>query len=208
MAQYTIAKINVFMGVPKDDVQRNCDTARQIFDTLGSVGETSSLERLGNTSRWGNLNGVSSWTIVFLVHCLKSKEKLGIYKALQFLGDVILSQRDDCIGGVYPDGCPLQQNRMCAQTWRYFYGKHNMLKAVELWETTKLFFERSNQAKQVEHVNHRLTGVSENVLKQHRKILVHLAELNPLSGTIEDMDEIEDVEGLELGGGNRDLIVV
>jgi hypothetical protein len=114
MAQYTIAEINVFMGVPKDGVQRNCDTARQIFDTLGLVGEVTMydmiladlhlgnllvakalfekcvkfvgsseiisycLERLGNTSRWGNLNGISSWTIVFLVHCLKSKEKLGI----------------------------------------------------------------------------------------------------------------------------------
>jgi hypothetical protein len=41
--------------------------------------------------------------------------------------------------------------------------------------------------------------------------LVHLAELNPPSGTVEDMDErseIEDVEGLELGDGSRDLIVV
>ncbi|KAJ7894018.1 hypothetical protein B0H13DRAFT_1886182 [Mycena leptocephala] len=200
MAQYTIAKINVFMGVPKDDVQRNCDTARQIFDTLGLVGETSSLERLGNTSRWGNLNGVSSWTIVFLVHCLKSKEKLGIYKALQFLGDVILSQRDEYTSisllTVALEGLP---------RWTSIAAEQN---AVELWETAKLFFERSNQAKQVEHVNHRLTGVSENVLKQHRKFLVHLAELNPPSGTIEDMDEIEDVEGLELGGGNRDLIVV
>jgi hypothetical protein len=82
---------------------------------------------------------------------------------------------------------------------------------VELWETAKLFFERSNQAKQVEHVNLRLASVSENVLKQHRKNLAHLAELNQLSGTVEDMDEIskiEDVEGLELGDGSRDLIVV
>ncbi|KAJ7903853.1 hypothetical protein B0H13DRAFT_1882054 [Mycena leptocephala] len=127
----TIVEINVFMGVPKDDVQRNCDKAGQIFDTLGLVGEVTTcdmiladlhlregnllvakalfekcvkfvgsseiisycLERLGNTRRWGDLDGVSSWTTVFLVHCLKSKEKqLRIYKALEFLGDVILSQ--------------------------------------------------------------------------------------------------------------------
>jgi hypothetical protein len=138
---------------------------------------------------------------------------------LQFLGDVILSQGDEYTSisllTVALEGFT-QMDVHCSRTECVLrLGDismgNNMLKAVELWETAKLFFERSNQAKQVEHVNHRLTGVSENVLKQHRKILVHLAELNPPSGTVEDMDErseIEDVEGLELGDGSRDLIVV
>jgi hypothetical protein len=33
----------------------------------------------------------SSWTTVFLVHSLRQKEKVGIHKALQFLGDVFLA---------------------------------------------------------------------------------------------------------------------
>jgi hypothetical protein len=229
------------MGVPKDDVQRNCDKARQIFDTLGLVGEVTMcdmiladlhlregnllvakalfekcvkfvgsseiisycLERLGNTSRWGDLNGFSSWTTVFLVHCLKSKEKLGIYKALQFLGDVILSQGDEytfislltvALEGFTQMDVHCSRAECVLRLGDISMGNSNMLKAVELWETAKLLFERSNQAKQVEHVNQRLAGVSENVLKQHRKNLVRLAELNPPSGTVEDMDEISEIE--------------
>jgi hypothetical protein len=134
---------------------------------------------------------------------------------LQFLGDVILSQGDEytsislltvTLEGFTRMDVHCSRTECVLRLGDISMG-NNMLKAVELWETAKLFFERSNQAKQVEHVNLRLASVSENVLKQHRKILVHLAELNPPSGTVEDMDEFEDVEGLELGGGNRDLIV-
>jgi hypothetical protein len=57
--------------------------------------QTYCLERLGDTSYWDDLDGMSSWTTVFLVHSLKRKEKLGIYKALQFLGDIFLSQSNE-----------------------------------------------------------------------------------------------------------------
>jgi hypothetical protein len=44
--------------------------------------QTSCLEWLGDASCWGGLDGMSNWTTVFLVHSLKRKEKVGIYKAL------------------------------------------------------------------------------------------------------------------------------
>ncbi|KAJ7823734.1 hypothetical protein B0H13DRAFT_1919503 [Mycena leptocephala] len=53
------------------------------------------LERLGNTSCWGAPNWMSGWTTVFLVHSVQRQEKLGIYKALQFLGDAFLAQDDE-----------------------------------------------------------------------------------------------------------------
>jgi tetratricopeptide (TPR) repeat protein len=68
------------------------------------------LERLGDVTRWNILPCPSSWTIVYFVHSLKFKEKLGIHKALQFLGDIFHSHNDEetaTIEGFYPDGCPL-----------------------------------------------------------------------------------------------------
>jgi hypothetical protein len=38
---------------------------------------------------------MSSWTTVYLAHSIKFKEKLGINKALQFLGDIFLVQADE-----------------------------------------------------------------------------------------------------------------
>jgi hypothetical protein len=132
LALLNVAEIDVMIGAPKDDVQRNCDRARKMFNTLGYVEgvalcdvnladlylregnslaaktilkrcltleyseiQTYCLERLGNNSYWGDLDGISSWTAVYLVNSLQRKEKLGIYKAFQFLGDVFLSQNDE-----------------------------------------------------------------------------------------------------------------
>ncbi|KAJ7937436.1 hypothetical protein B0H13DRAFT_2261428 [Mycena leptocephala] len=55
---------------------------------------TYCLERLGDANRWGAYN-LSNWTTVFLVYSVRRNEKLGIYKALQFLGDIFLAQYDE-----------------------------------------------------------------------------------------------------------------
>jgi tetratricopeptide (TPR) repeat protein len=157
-ALFNVAEIDVSIGAPKDDVQRNCDTARRTLDTLGDVEgvtlcdiiladlqlregnllaaqtiyercfklslvwsqtTTYCLERLGDACCWGDLDGMSRWTTVFLVHSLKRKEKIGIYKALKFLGDVFLSHNDRHTAislfnsrsrRIYPDGYPSQQS--------------------------------------------------------------------------------------------------
>jgi hypothetical protein len=44
--------------------------------------QTSCLERLGDASCGGGLDGMLNWTTIFLVHSLKRKEKVRIYKAL------------------------------------------------------------------------------------------------------------------------------
>jgi tetratricopeptide (TPR) repeat protein len=54
------------------------------------------LELLSDMSRWHNApNWQPSWPTVFLVHSLKLNQKLGIYQALQFIGDVALVQNDE-----------------------------------------------------------------------------------------------------------------
>jgi hypothetical protein len=57
----------------------------------------------------------------------------------------------------------------------------NLLRAVELWETARLLFERSSQAKQIEHIDQRLAGVNEDMLGQNYGV-----------------NHLEDMEGLNL----------
>jgi hypothetical protein len=91
-------------------------------------------------------------------------------------------------------------------------GHGDPLKAVEFWENARPLFERSSHAKQVQHINERLAGISEDVLEQHRNNLAHLVELNVPSGTVEELeDDLSDIEELDrdIGDGKElDLIVV
>jgi hypothetical protein len=43
-----------------------------------------------------------------------------------------------------------------------------ILKAVEFWEAARPLFERSSQAKQVQHIDDRVANISRDVLEQHR----------------------------------------
>jgi tetratricopeptide (TPR) repeat protein len=245
-ALLSVAEIDVSIGVPKDDVQRSCDTARKIFNTAGRVAEVTMcdmiladlylregsllaaktlfrkcikislgrseiisycLERLGCGSHWGAHDQMSSWTVVFLVHSLWQKKKLGIHRALQFLGEIFLAQDDEPTaislftvaleGFTYMDvhrsraECMLQLGDISK-------GQGDLLKAVKLWESARPLFERSSQTKQVHHVDERLAGVGEDVLHQYRKNLACLAELNVPSVTVGDVDNESDIEDMEV----------
>jgi tetratricopeptide (TPR) repeat protein len=250
LALVNVAELDVMIGGPKGDVQKNCDTARKIFHTIGyaagvtmcdiilanlylregdaltakniferciklTVGAnreilSSCLEQLGDASRWGALDGMSSWTTIFLVNSLKRKEKLGIYKALRSLGDIFLAQHDE------HTAISLFKIALEGFTWMDVHHSRaecmlrlgdiskahgDLLKAVELWEAARPLFQRSSQAQQVQHVNQRVTGISKDVLKQHRNNLARLAELNAPAGTVEELeDDLSDIENLDKMG--------
>ncbi|KAJ7919793.1 P-loop containing nucleoside triphosphate hydrolase protein [Mycena leptocephala] len=245
-ALLNVAEIDVMLGAPKDDVQRDCDRARKMLDTLGDVEgvilcdvnladlhlregnslaakiilvrclkvsleysqiQTYCLERLGDASCWGGLDGMSNWTTVFLVHSLKRKENLGIYKALQFLGDISLSQNDEhgatsfftvALEGFTEMDVHCSRAECMLRLGDISMGHGNLLKAVEFWDGARPLFERSSQAKQVQHINERVANISEDVLQQHRNNLAHLAELNAPAGTVEELeDDLSDNEDLD-----------
>jgi hypothetical protein len=202
----------------------NISSAKAFFETTIKLPPGYSqltsycLERLGNPGYWGTVNWFSSWTTVFLVHSLKSKDKLGIHKALQFLGDIFLAHSDEHTaislftvaldGFTYMDvhhsraECMLRLGDISK-------GHGNMLKAMELWETARLLFEQSSQTKQVKHVDQRLAHISENVLENHRTNLVRLAQLNVPDGNVEDMDDLDNMEGLDLDDDKKpDFVAV
>ncbi|KAJ7808162.1 hypothetical protein B0H13DRAFT_1928578 [Mycena leptocephala] len=120
---------------------------------------------------------MSSWTTVFLVHSLKRTEKLGIYKALKFLGDVFLSHNDEqtaiSLFTIALEGfTEMDVHRSRAECMLQFgdisMGHGDLLKAVEFWERAKPLFDRSSQTKQVHCINERLAGISNDVLEQHK----------------------------------------
>ncbi|KAJ7915419.1 hypothetical protein B0H13DRAFT_1872083 [Mycena leptocephala] len=249
-ALFNVAEIDVSIGAPKDNVQRNCDTARRLLNTVGDVEgvtlcdilladlylmegnslaaqttfkrclrvalhsqiQAYCLERLGDTSRWGCLYGMSSWTTVFLVHSLKRTENLGIYKAFQFLGDVFLSQNDEHTATnlftVALEGfTQMDVHRSRAECMLRFgdisMGHGDLLKAVEFWERARPLLEHSSQTKQVHGIDERLAAIREDVLEQHRKNLAHLAELSAPAGTIkeleEDLSDVKDLDQMDMG---------
>ncbi|KAJ7823171.1 hypothetical protein B0H13DRAFT_1919753, partial [Mycena leptocephala] len=168
------------------------------------------LERLGDASRWGASNWMFGWTTVFLVHSVKQKEKLGIYKALQFMGDAFFAQDDNhtaiTLFAVALDGfTQMDVHRSRAECMLRLgdisKGQGDLLKAVEFWTTARPLFEQSSQAKQVNNIDQRLADVGEDVLEQHRNNLAHFAELNAPSETVDeinDLSDIEDMDGLDL----------
>jgi tetratricopeptide (TPR) repeat protein len=250
-ALFSVAEIEVSIGAPKDDVQRNCDRARKMFDTVGNVEgvalcdiiladlylregnslaaktilkrclkvtleysqvQTYCLKRLGDTSRWGCLHGMWNWTTVFLVHSLKRKEKLGIHRALQSLGDIFLAQHDEhtatslftvALEGFTEMDVHRSRAECMLRLGDISMGHSDLLKAVEFWERARPLFERSSQAKQVQHINERLASISNDVLEQHRNNLAQLVELNAPAGTLEelgdDLSDIEDLDKVDIG---------
>jgi tetratricopeptide (TPR) repeat protein len=218
LALHNITEIEVCIGVPKDDVQKNIDKVQTIFQALGSPrllqlcdvlqadlnlregdslaamdiyreslnvswGKNSEivaccLERLGDVNHSSCLLETSSWTTVFLVHALRSKEKLGIHKALQFFGDLLLTQGDSDTaislftvaleGFTYMDVHRSRAEcmfRLGLISWE----NKDRLRAAELWRTARPLFQRSSQAKQVENIDERLAALSRHVLVENQK---------------------------------------
>jgi hypothetical protein len=128
------------------------------------------------------------------VYSFLQNEKLGLHKALQFLGDVFLAQSDEhtasslftvalegfvCMDVHRNRGeCMLLLGDICK-------GNGNLPQAVEHWETARSLFDRSSQAKQMKNVSDRLASV----IEQEKK-LACVPELNP-SETVKDTKELE-----------------
>ncbi|KAJ7135151.1 hypothetical protein C8R46DRAFT_1325991, partial [Mycena filopes] len=158
------------------------------------------LESLGDSSRWEGFHHNSSWSTIFLVHSLKKKERLGIHKALQFIGDIFLREGDvataTSLFTLALDGftqmdvhrsraeCLIQLGDISKQN-------ANPSKALELWKMAKPLFERSSQMKRVADVEQR---VAEMELSDQMKLL-KLAQLTAPAGKVEGTElEVPDPE--------------
>ncbi|KAJ7804999.1 hypothetical protein B0H14DRAFT_3773064 [Mycena olivaceomarginata] len=169
--------------------EKDLPTAKELFKKCLELATELSeiklfcLERLGNASIWGADELTPDWRTIFLIHSLKLKGKLQVYKALQFLGQIFLTHEDENtalslftvahMGFTYMDvhrsraECMIRLGDISSR-------RGDLLKVVELWESARPLFERSSQAKEVQCVDARLSHVGSNVLNHHRKNIAHL----------------------------------
>ncbi|KAJ7177796.1 hypothetical protein C8R46DRAFT_987761 [Mycena filopes] len=162
------------------------------------------LESLGNTSRWEGFHHGSVWSMTFLAHSLKQKERLGIHKALQFIGDIFLKDGDEVTATslltLALDGfTQMDVHRSRAECLIRLgdLSKRNAdpSRALELWKMARPLFERSSQTKRVADVDQR---VGEMELGDQMK-LVKLAQLTAPEGKVEGTElELPETGGMAL----------
>jgi tetratricopeptide (TPR) repeat protein len=143
------------------------------------------LERFADRSSWCAAELTSTWHAVYLGYAKQSKDKLALHKALLFLGDAAISQEDDrtahTLFTVALEGfvcmdvhhsraqCLLRLGDLASK-------QGNLSEAATLWTEARPLFERSSQAKAVEHIDARLAELGDN----QKVLVVHLATLHPL----------------------------
>jgi hypothetical protein len=128
---------------------------------------TDCLERLASVQCWSSIDQTYTWKILLLIHSMNSKQSLGVYKALQSLGDVFLENDPDTatsLLNVALDGfTKLDVHRSRAECMLQLgdiaRGHGDLQKAVKLWQAARPLFERSSQTKQVEKIDEKLVGV-------------------------------------------------
>ncbi|KAJ7794302.1 hypothetical protein B0H14DRAFT_3159149 [Mycena olivaceomarginata] len=215
-----IAELGVHMGYPKDSVLRNLDAARNIFETPEQILGLAIYD--ATLGHFHLHKGEFHEAKMIFEQCIKlwtgkSTESystvwsslviLGMYQALQFLGDIFLSYNDEdtavSLFTVALEGfTAMDVHRSRAECMLRLGDIHkrcnDLLGAVGHWKTARPLFKRSSQAKQIVQIDERLASVGEDVHQQHRENLVKLAELKISSGI---SDETED----DLEDKNKDL---
>ncbi|KAJ7903930.1 hypothetical protein B0H13DRAFT_1882028 [Mycena leptocephala] len=127
------------------------------------------LERMADVSRWGatHFHWTSTNSMVYLEFAKKTQQKLALYKAFRFLGDVLLSSRDESTAEnlftvaleafTYMDvhqsraDCMLRLGDIAQQ-------RGDIGGAAVLWRKSRPLFERSQQTKNVGQVDDRLAA--------------------------------------------------
>ncbi|KAJ7142606.1 hypothetical protein C8R44DRAFT_725944 [Mycena epipterygia] len=157
-------------------------------DAKNSSLKTYCLERLADVGRWTStgITWPSTWTVIYLAFAQQGKTKLDIYKALQFLGDVFLSHKDEQTAHnlfvvaldrfTYMD---IHRSRANCMLRLGDIAKHrgDVVKAEELWKEARPLFERSSQAKDIVQIDTRLASINQDISATHQEAFVHLIRL-------------------------------
>jgi tetratricopeptide (TPR) repeat protein len=138
------------------------------------------LERLADVNQWGDrgMHWSARWTVVCLVQAKITMSKLGIHKALQFLGDIFLCNGDEdtaqslfmlALEGFTWMNVHRSQADCMLRLGDMAQRRGQVAEAVEFWRSARPLFKLSLQMQDVGQVDARLSAVD-------RKALSHLAE--------------------------------
>ncbi|KAJ7796490.1 hypothetical protein B0H14DRAFT_3550792 [Mycena olivaceomarginata] len=179
-----IAQIDTKIGGNAENnlERKKFDTAKSKFLESGERNnqiESFRLERLADIRAWPTSEWQFKWPVVYCGYAYKSKEKLALHKALLFLGDVFIANKDEetatnvyivaLEGFTYMD---IHQSRaQCMiRLGDLAEGQGHTSEAIAFWEEARPLFKRSLQAKNVAQIDARLSTVE----KAHQKALLEL----------------------------------
>ncbi|KAJ7131134.1 hypothetical protein C8R44DRAFT_904167 [Mycena epipterygia] len=166
------------------------------------------LERLADIGRWTSTNDNPSyrWPVIYVLHAQKTQEKLAVYKALRFLGDVFLSERDEHTAHnlfvvaleafTYMD---IHRSRADCMLRLGDIEKNrgDSVKAAELWRGARPLFERSSQAKDVAKIDTRLALVEQEIPDAHQRSLGLLSELEASAMSVDEPSIVNDIQNIQ-----------
>lgn len=162
--------------------------------SLGSDDEvvTFCLEQLADRQQWGM--GDVTWTTIFLMHVLKTKQKLPIHKALVFLADTCSALDDTetatslltlALKGFTDMDVHLGRAECMHRLGELSMQQKDFSAALEFWKEARPLFERSSQMEQVVLVDAKITTISERLSTAHKEKLGCLSELHLPSSVVE-----------------------
>ncbi|KAJ7082782.1 hypothetical protein C8R44DRAFT_904766 [Mycena epipterygia] len=196
--------------------ERQAHTAKLLFQRCfastaqkHTQGALACLEKLADTSQWPacDFEWASRWTVVYLVYAKRIQNKRALHKALQFLGDVFLTQGDlntsDSLFNValetftYMDihhsraECILRLGDIARHRGEF-------AQAADRWKEARPLFERSSQAKDMAQIDTKLVLLEQEVSDRHQKPLTFFNELEPPTTSVEELPITSDMNLLNL----------
>jgi hypothetical protein len=157
---------------------------------------------------------MDSWTTIFFVQALKTKENISIHKALQFLADVFLCLDDEdtatslltvALEGFTHMDVHRSKGECMLRLGQISRKQGDLSRAHELWEAARPLFERSSQPKQIVQINERISSITQLIAEAQHQESGYLSELHPPPGPLDTPlaspdDEVDialhDIKGL------------
>ncbi|KAJ7446963.1 hypothetical protein FB451DRAFT_1536677 [Mycena latifolia] len=147
------------------------------------------MESLADISCWPECDFLwaARRTMVYLGYANKLGEKIALHRALQYLGDVFQTEGDSAtstalftvaLEGFTQMDIHRSRAECMLRLGDLAKGHGEVLKAIELWETTRPLFECSSQAKQVTRIDERLAAITNNILEESTDSVMCLGQLN------------------------------
>ncbi|KAJ6467309.1 hypothetical protein C8R45DRAFT_1171729 [Mycena sanguinolenta] len=140
------------------------------------------LEHLADIKAWPTTIEQTSWPVIYLGFAYKAKEKLALYKALLFLGDVFIASKDEntalslytvTLEGFRYMGMHQKQAECMLRLGDLAQTHGNTAAAIIHWKRAHPLFERSSQSKQVAQIDSKLDATG----WAYGKTLVTLANM-------------------------------
>ncbi|KAJ7355876.1 hypothetical protein DFH08DRAFT_803810 [Mycena albidolilacea] len=145
--------------------------------------ESFCLEKLADFRAWPISEWQSIWPMIYIGHACKYQDKLALHKALLFVGDIFMANKDkETAANLYIvalEGFTFMDVHSSRVQCMLHLGdlanrQGHASKAIALWKTASPLFEQSSQEKDVAQIDVRLLTVG----KAHQRTLIELVSLH------------------------------